>query len=101
MLKIGAWSHIQHRGYLPVMSTSRRAFIGAGAATAAHVWVPKPVKGYTAGEIMTPLPDVFMIPKDLPYEELVARYRRYRRYLRYQWRAPNPAHCGSQSPQPA
>ena len=32
-----------------------------------------------AGEIMTPLPDVFMIPKDLPYEELVARYRRYRR----------------------
>jgi putative hemolysin len=32
-----------------------------------------------AGEIMTPLPDVFMIPRDLPYEELVARYRRYRR----------------------
>lgn len=32
-----------------------------------------------AGEIMTPLPDVFMIPKDLPYEELVTRYRRYRR----------------------
>ena len=37
------------------MSTSRRAFIGAGAATAAHVWIPKPVKGYTAGEIMTPV----------------------------------------------
>jgi putative hemolysin len=32
-----------------------------------------------AGEIMTPLPDVFMIPRDLPYEEVVARYRRYRR----------------------
>lgn len=32
-----------------------------------------------AGEIMTPLPDVFMIPKDLPYEELIARYRRFRR----------------------
>jgi CBS domain containing-hemolysin-like protein len=32
-----------------------------------------------AGEIMTPLPDVFMIPRDLPYEELIARYRRYRR----------------------
>ncbi len=32
-----------------------------------------------AGEIMTPLPDVFMVPRDLPYEELVARYRRYRR----------------------
>ena len=37
------------------MSTSRRAFIGAGAATAAHVWIPKPVKGYTAAEIMTPV----------------------------------------------
>ena len=34
------------------MSTSRRAFIGAGAATAAHVWIPKPVKGYTAEEII-------------------------------------------------
>jgi putative hemolysin len=32
-----------------------------------------------AGEIMTPLPDVFMIPRELPYGELVARYRRYRR----------------------
>lgn len=32
-----------------------------------------------AGEIMTPLPDVFMVPRDLPYEELVAQYRRYRR----------------------
>jgi D-serine deaminase-like pyridoxal phosphate-dependent protein len=30
------------------MSTSRRAFIGASAAAAAHVWIPKPVKGYTA-----------------------------------------------------
>jgi CBS domain containing-hemolysin-like protein len=32
-----------------------------------------------AGEIMTPLPDVFMVPKDLSYDELVERYRRYRR----------------------
>jgi CBS domain containing-hemolysin-like protein len=32
-----------------------------------------------AGEIMTPLPDVFMVPRDLPYGELVERYRRYRR----------------------
>ena len=31
------------------MSTTRRAFIGASAATAAHVWIPTPVKGYTAG----------------------------------------------------
>jgi D-serine deaminase-like pyridoxal phosphate-dependent protein len=37
------------------MKSSRRAFIGAGAATAAHVWIPKPVKGYTAEEILTPV----------------------------------------------
>jgi 3-hydroxy-D-aspartate aldolase len=36
------------------MSTSRRAFIGAGAATAAHVWIPKPVNGYSAAEILAP-----------------------------------------------
>ena len=33
------------------MSTSRRAFIGSSAAAAAHVWIPKPVKGYTAAEL--------------------------------------------------
>jgi D-serine deaminase-like pyridoxal phosphate-dependent protein len=40
------------------MKTSRRAFVGASAAAAAHVWIPRPVKGYTAGEIgpVTPLP---------------------------------------------
>jgi len=32
-----------------------------------------------AGEIMTPLPDVFMVPADLSYEELVARVRTFRR----------------------
>jgi magnesium and cobalt exporter, CNNM family len=32
-----------------------------------------------AAEIMTPLPDVFMVPRDLPYEALVAQYRRFRR----------------------
>jgi 3-hydroxy-D-aspartate aldolase len=39
------------------MSTSRRAFLGASAAAAAHVWIPKPVKGYTAAELgpVTPL----------------------------------------------
>ena len=39
------------------MSTSRRAFIGASAAAAAHVWIPKPVKGYTAAELapVTPM----------------------------------------------
>ena len=38
------------------MKTSRRAFVGATAATAAHVWIPKPVKGYTAGEIVPVTP---------------------------------------------
>ena len=39
------------------MSPSRRAFIGASAAAAAHVWIPKPVKGYTASELapVTPM----------------------------------------------
>jgi len=33
------------------MKTSRRAFVGASAAAAAHVWIPSGVKGYTAAEI--------------------------------------------------
>jgi D-serine deaminase-like pyridoxal phosphate-dependent protein len=39
------------------MSTSRRAFLGASAAAAAHVWIPRPVKGYTASELgpVTPM----------------------------------------------
>lgn len=40
------------------MSTnSRRAFLGASAAVAAHVWIPRPVKGYTAAELgpVTPM----------------------------------------------
>jgi 3-hydroxy-D-aspartate aldolase len=37
------------------MKSTRRVFIGASAAAAAHVWVPKPVKGYTAAELMTPV----------------------------------------------
>jgi 3-hydroxy-D-aspartate aldolase len=37
------------------MKNTRRAFIGASAAVAAHVWIPKPVKGYTAEEIMKPV----------------------------------------------
>ncbi|MGE5247382.1 MAG: hemolysin family protein [Verrucomicrobiota bacterium] len=32
-----------------------------------------------AAEVMTPLPDVFMVPRDLPYAALVDQYRRYRR----------------------
>ena len=36
-------------------SASRRAFLAATAATAAHVWIPKPVKGYTAAEILAPV----------------------------------------------
>lgn len=37
------------------MKTSRRAFVGASAATAAHLWIPKSVKGYTAEEVMGPV----------------------------------------------
>ena len=33
------------------MINSRRAFLGASAAAAAHVWIPSPVKGYTAAEV--------------------------------------------------
>jgi D-serine deaminase-like pyridoxal phosphate-dependent protein len=33
------------------MKTSRRAFVGASAAAAAHVWIPGDVKGYTAADI--------------------------------------------------
>jgi magnesium and cobalt transporter len=32
-----------------------------------------------AGNIMTPLADVFMVPATLPYGELLAQFRRYRR----------------------
>jgi len=32
-----------------------------------------------AAEVMTPLPDVFMVPRDLPYDDLVAQYRVYRK----------------------
>ncbi len=37
------------------MKPTRRAFVGASAAAAAHVWIPKPVKGYTAEEILGPV----------------------------------------------
>lgn len=36
-------------------SASRRAFLAVSAATAAHVWIPRPVKGYTAEEILAPV----------------------------------------------
>jgi len=32
-------------------SASRRAFLSATAAVAAHVWIPRPVKGYAAAEV--------------------------------------------------
>ena len=38
------------------MSTTRRAFIGATAASAAHVWIPTSVKGYTPAEIVPVTP---------------------------------------------
>lgn len=36
-------------------SASRRAFLAATAASAAHVWIPRPVKGYTTAEILAPV----------------------------------------------
>jgi 3-hydroxy-D-aspartate aldolase len=36
-------------------SASRRTFLAAGAATAAHVWIPGSVKGYTAAEVIARL----------------------------------------------
>jgi D-serine deaminase-like pyridoxal phosphate-dependent protein len=39
----------------PHSSPSRRAFLAASAATAAHVWVPQPVKGYTTAEVLAPV----------------------------------------------
>ncbi len=36
-------------------SASRRAFLAASVATAAHVWIPRPVKGYSVGEILSPV----------------------------------------------
>ena len=36
----------------PSSSASRRAFLAAGAATAAHVWIPRPVKGYSSAEVI-------------------------------------------------
>ena len=38
------------------MSTTRRAFIGGTAVTAAHIWIPRAVKGYTAEEIVPVTP---------------------------------------------
>jgi 3-hydroxy-D-aspartate aldolase len=35
----------------PRPGSSRRVFLSATAATAAHVWIPKPVKGFTAAEV--------------------------------------------------
>lgn len=34
---------------------SRRSFLTASAAVAAHVWIPKPVKGYTVDEVAAPV----------------------------------------------
>jgi 3-hydroxy-D-aspartate aldolase len=39
-------------------ATSRRAFLSSAAAASAYVWIPKPVKGYTAGEMRAMAIDV-------------------------------------------
>jgi 3-hydroxy-D-aspartate aldolase len=38
-----------------VMNHNRRAFLASGAAAATYVWIPKPVKGYTAAEMLAPV----------------------------------------------
>ncbi|HUQ86951.1 MAG TPA: alanine racemase, partial [Vicinamibacterales bacterium] len=45
------------------MDKTRRAFLGTSAAVAAHVWVPKPIKGYTAEEIVPVIPQKAGISK--------------------------------------
>ena len=39
----------------PSSSASRRSFLAAGAATAAYVWVPRSVKGYSTEEVLARL----------------------------------------------
>src|ERR1700752_1040287 len=54
-----SYSPIGRFAYWPIlraMKTSRRALLGASAAVAAHLWVPKAVKGYTAAEIVPVTP---------------------------------------------
>jgi D-serine deaminase-like pyridoxal phosphate-dependent protein len=36
----------------PHQSPTRRAFLSTGAVAAAHVWIPRPVQGYSAAEVM-------------------------------------------------
>ena len=45
------------------MNKTRRAFLGTSVAVAAHVWVPKPVKGYTTAEIVPVIPQKAGISK--------------------------------------
>lgn len=37
------------------MKSSRRAFVAASSAAAAHIWIPRAVNGYTAEEVMKPV----------------------------------------------
>jgi hypothetical protein len=36
-------------------SSSRRAFLCTGAVAAAHVWVPRPVNGYSTADVLEQL----------------------------------------------
>jgi 3-hydroxy-D-aspartate aldolase len=36
-------------------TSSRRTFLAASSFAAAHLWVPRPVKGYTVAEVMAPV----------------------------------------------
>ena len=37
------------------MKTSRRAFVGASAAAATHMWIPKAVNGYSVEDVVGPV----------------------------------------------
>src|SRR5262245_43178691 len=43
------------RPILRPMKTSRRAFVGASAAAATHMWIPNGVSGYSAEEMIGPV----------------------------------------------
>ena len=44
---------------------SRRTFLSGAAALSAYVWIPKPVKGYTAAEMRAMAVDGEVKPGDL------------------------------------
>lgn len=51
-LRQAAWRRPgRTRSQVDELGVSRRAFVTGGAAAAAHLWIPRPVTGYTAAEM--------------------------------------------------